>query len=725
MPAAQPHCAAATCGRVIAVETATHVRDEESGKVFHTKCFKREYGFLPTANPTVVRGRKPRAKKGRKKNPVEWKPSPVHPSGANGRFLAHVGGYVLTVVKAKTGTFVWSVARAGDLERKVAGGAADTEAEAKQRAMAVVGRTPWSANPEPPKEVQKVAVQLMKMESSLWEKLGIESGSQLRDDPGLQVKYGKGLLKRLGKKKFDPRVYLVLENENYHTLNRFLEEGGYFTGPVPPTANPRRRNIVPLVAAAALTAAPIVIEAAKPVAAEAARRAKPLMERAGREAAKRLGRRNQAAAIAAEAAPIIAEAARPIVTAAAKRVGEEAAKRIGTLGGKRGRRNGSRATAQHNPCICPNPDDAPTSYPAAIHPSKVGQYPLWGDTGGGYFYDRVLEYRVWVKHADGSLTLDAFATHDEAKRFADKAETEGNRYVHLVVLVEQDPGHWVDEPRAGAYKRGTSHRLTEWRTEWLDGRYNQKGMEQRLAGGLPSAAVANPRTDALAKRGPYEIRKRGKYVREKVAEATSFDARSFRTVPTGPDHKVIIGCPVGQWDDKSGRCRVGTQAQSILHPLGEAEKFGVANPEHELPLHQNAVANPDAYYAQGTPTTADELNPLTTQEAYSLKMSARGAISTHAGRAETAVEGAIDRMTRANPRKWGAAGVESGFDDARDAQNWAEEREVAVTNIFFDQDSNSFAVRFEGVPKARANPSAAANPPEMPGLVRDIREGLG
>jgi hypothetical protein len=37
-----------------------------------------------------------------------------------------------------------------------------------------------------------------------------------------------------------------------------------------------------------------------------------------------------------------------------------------------------------------------TNYPNVINPSKVGTYPALVKSGGGYFYDEVLEYRVWV-----------------------------------------------------------------------------------------------------------------------------------------------------------------------------------------------------------------------------------------------------------------------------------------------------------------------------------------
>jgi len=46
-----------------------------------------------------------------------------------------------------------------------------------------------------------------------------------------------------------------------------------------------------------------------------------------------------------------------------------------------------------------------------------------------------------------------------------------------------------------------------------------------------------------------------------------FDKRSFRTVRTD-GHRVVIGCKKGQWAVRKKECKVGTEAQSILYPVG-------------------------------------------------------------------------------------------------------------------------------------------------------------
>lgn len=103
-------------------------------------------------------------------------------------------------------------------------------------------------------------------------------------------------------------------------------------------------------------------------------------------------------------------------------------------------------------------------YPPAINPKKVGRYSTWGKSGGGSFYDDVLEYRVWTHPKDGSDDLCfSFETYEEALEFSknrDDAEKP-------LVLVEQL--EWVDEPKPGVFKHMKEKRLTEWQPEWLTG----------------------------------------------------------------------------------------------------------------------------------------------------------------------------------------------------------------------------------------------------------------
>lgn len=101
-------------------------------------------------------------------------------------------------------------------------------------------------------------------------------------------------------------------------------------------------------------------------------------------------------------------------------------------------------------------------YPDAVEPSKVGSYPIESFSGGGYFYDDVLEYRVWV--GDGKESAcHSFATYRDASGFG-KA-TEGAE--EPLVLVRQN--EYVAEPEPGKYRHVKEVRLAEWQVDWLKG----------------------------------------------------------------------------------------------------------------------------------------------------------------------------------------------------------------------------------------------------------------
>lgn len=110
-----------------------------------------------------------------------------------------------------------------------------------------------------------------------------------------------------------------------------------------------------------------------------------------------------------------------------------------------------------------------TRYPNAIDPDLVGEYPALAKSGGGYFFDEVLEYRVWCHpergapdEFDGEDYYYAFESHELALAFStDCPGTETP-----LALVRQR--EWVDEPEPGNFIHMTTERITEWRPEWLE-----------------------------------------------------------------------------------------------------------------------------------------------------------------------------------------------------------------------------------------------------------------
>jgi hypothetical protein len=108
-------------------------------------------------------------------------------------------------------------------------------------------------------------------------------------------------------------------------------------------------------------------------------------------------------------------------------------------------------------------------YPSAHDKSKIGTYGHLCASGGGHRYDRVLEYRVWVRY-DGmpSAKCFSFSSHDDAAKFRSVLPKKDKTYDRLVVLVEQD---WYYVDPQGAPQNMLEirqNRKTEWDPVWLD-----------------------------------------------------------------------------------------------------------------------------------------------------------------------------------------------------------------------------------------------------------------
>lgn len=110
----------------------------------------------------------------------------------------------------------------------------------------------------------------------------------------------------------------------------------------------------------------------------------------------------------------------------------------------------------------------PSKYPLAVDPNRVGTYPPDSKSGAGYFYDEVLEYRVWLHPENGAKPLNgrddyfvAFAQYETAERFS--KSTPGAE--EPLVLVRQL--QWIDEPEHGRFIPVKGERVTEWQVRWL------------------------------------------------------------------------------------------------------------------------------------------------------------------------------------------------------------------------------------------------------------------
>ena len=115
-------------------------------------------------------------------------------------------------------------------------------------------------------------------------------------------------------------------------------------------------------------------------------------------------------------------------------------------------------------------------FPDACNPDLVGKYDAMANSGGGYFFDEVLEYRVWCHpergapdEFEGDDYFYSFATYAEAIEFA--ADFPGCE--EPLVLIRQR--EWINEPRPGVFEPQRGERIAEWRPEWLADSARQPG----------------------------------------------------------------------------------------------------------------------------------------------------------------------------------------------------------------------------------------------------------
>jgi putative acetyltransferase len=96
-------------------------------------------------------------------------------------------------------------------------------------------------------------------------------------------------------------------------------------------------------------------------------------------------------------------------------------------------------------------------------------------SGGSYFFDEVLEYRVWVRPG-GNDYYKAFVNYEDALKFSQK--TKGVE-APLVLICQYE---WIDEPNPGEFIHKKGERVTEWLPEWLEDSARKEGdIEEYIA----------------------------------------------------------------------------------------------------------------------------------------------------------------------------------------------------------------------------------------------------
>jgi hypothetical protein len=106
-------------------------------------------------------------------------------------------------------------------------------------------------------------------------------------------------------------------------------------------------------------------------------------------------------------------------------------------------------------------------YPTAVEPDAVGEYAAVSGSGGGYFYDAVLEYRVWIHPKRCSDFYHAFATFKKAYKFANESRATNKFAVVEEPLVLVGQIEHINEVEPGKFELVTTPRITEWKPDWL------------------------------------------------------------------------------------------------------------------------------------------------------------------------------------------------------------------------------------------------------------------
>jgi len=102
-----------------------------------------------------------------------------------------------------------------------------------------------------------------------------------------------------------------------------------------------------------------------------------------------------------------------------------------------------------------------TVYPKVKDPAMVGEYPALANSGGGFVWDEVLEYRVWCHPQEGDDYYYAFEDVETAFECSNE-EPGAEEPLALILQVEH-----INEPEPGCYVHMKEERITEWPLEFL------------------------------------------------------------------------------------------------------------------------------------------------------------------------------------------------------------------------------------------------------------------
>ncbi len=122
-----------------------------------------------------------------------------------------------------------------------------------------------------------------------------------------------------------------------------------------------------------------------------------------------------------------------------------------------------------------------SEYPKVKNKELIGTYPALVKSGGGYVWDDVLEYRVWLHPHDGDDYYYVFDNYVEALEFSKENQGAENP---LALILQKE---YLDEPEPNKYVHVMEQRITEWPVEFLNRpRRNPNTIPDFLSPGAPS-----------------------------------------------------------------------------------------------------------------------------------------------------------------------------------------------------------------------------------------------
>lgn len=107
-------------------------------------------------------------------------------------------------------------------------------------------------------------------------------------------------------------------------------------------------------------------------------------------------------------------------------------------------------------------------FPKVLDASLVGSYPALAKAGGGYVWDEVLEYRVWMSPRDGAKDIadgdDYFRAFETCEAALQYASQEPGAQEPLALILQRE---YIDEPEPGRYEHIQQERVAEWPVTFL------------------------------------------------------------------------------------------------------------------------------------------------------------------------------------------------------------------------------------------------------------------